>query len=147
MIAHWEGGRLPGDLWSTCSTKFDPYCFQQVAWTSAFTCLIYFKDSEDVHINGTAPSSLSAFHLSLVPHKSTVITHRFRKYTISSLYMQSSNHKVVWRSFETLLDVLRKHIWKTTSICRLNIPRLVSGFACPLPPLVSSHRSWEVPQG
>lgn len=31
VIAHGGRGRIPGDLWNMSSTKFDPYCFQQVA--------------------------------------------------------------------------------------------------------------------
>lgn len=69
-------------------------------------------------------------HPSPVPHNSTVTTHRFRKYAFVSLFsvFQPQHCLTV---FETLPDVLQKYIYKTTSICRLNIPRLTSGFACP----------------
>lgn len=136
-------GQATGDLWSTRSTKSDPYCFQQVAWTSVFTPLIYFKDSEDFHCS---PLPLG-IHLSPVPHNSTVITHRLRKHALVSLFSVFQPQHCL-KVFETLPDVLQKYIYETTSICRLNIPRVASGFACPTPtPGVSSHRSWEVPRG
>lgn len=77
-IAHKGRGRVPGDLWNMSSTIFDPYRFQQVAWTSVSTCIIYFKDSKDVRIKGTAP--FSPMHSpSPTPHHFPVPTHPLKK--------------------------------------------------------------------
>lgn len=86
-IARWGRGRIPGNLWNTRSTKFDPYCFQQVAWTSVFTCIIYFRDSKDVRTNGTAPSSPYTL---MIPLYHTILQLPIiHKNTICSPYIQS----------------------------------------------------------
>lgn len=124
-IAHRGRGRIPGDWWKMSFTKFDLYCFQQVAWTSVFTCIIYFKDSKDVPINGTAP--FSPMHsTSPVPHHSACNYPEKIRYNLFSLHSVFEDRKTVWRSFETLWLSCRNVTVKLLPFPRLNIPGWLS---------------------